>query len=354
MRLAAQAKGGFYPTPPTVSNIINTTLYARTDNVRKDESNNIHVLDPCCGEGDALADVIKTSKNRYSRYERHNLITYGVETNKDRAEVAETKLDNVLNASIFNTSIANNSFQLLFLNPPYDMEAGQDRVEVQFLQHCTRYLAPYGTLVYIVPRNVVPHAANFLATHYSSVKIAEFPRPELERFDQVVVVATKKSYAMMMSDVLAQLIVPRHDLHSLDSSTTSGWYYTLFPTNTEKMLFTQRVIDPQVAAAEARERGIWANEEFTMKMWPPELQHTRPLMPLRQGHLAMLIAAGFLNNMEIETDEGPILVKGRATKKMKVAQEDEKQVVEREQLTTKVTTLNLKTGEFSELQTEAE
>ena len=352
MRLAAQAKGGFYPTPDTVAEMLGSTFYLTSGKTGKKLTANYHILDPCCGEGTALADVIAPAATRIAKYQGHNVLTYGVETNKDRAEVAATKLDRVLHASIFNTSIANNSFQMLYLNPPYDSEAGQDRVEIQFLEHCTRYLMSYGVLVYIVPRHIISRAAHFISTHYNQIKVIAFPKGEVERFDQVVLMAVKKSYAMHNPDDYNHLLSPTQPLENMNGDNLRRWFYQLYPEPTEKLLFTQRSFDPEVTAAEAREKGIWANAEFNLKMWPPEIQHTRPLMPLRQGHLAMLIAAGFLNNMEIQTDEGPILVKGRATKKLKVAKEDEKTLTEREQLTTKVTTLNLATGAFTELQPE--
>ena len=52
MRLAAQAKGGFYPKPPRVVDMIATFLQARFG-ARSERT--LRVLDPCCGAGEALA-----------------------------------------------------------------------------------------------------------------------------------------------------------------------------------------------------------------------------------------------------------------------------------------------------------
>ena len=51
MRLAAQAKGGFYPTPPRVVEMIASLMQDRS--IARGETT-LRILDPCCGAGDAL------------------------------------------------------------------------------------------------------------------------------------------------------------------------------------------------------------------------------------------------------------------------------------------------------------
>ena len=84
MRLAAQAKGGFYPTPDKVVDMIATLIdtprlsyYSRGKTVR--------ILDPCCGAGDAVAQLAE-SLNRPNTVP---IETFGVELHKDRAEEAQ-------------------------------------------------------------------------------------------------------------------------------------------------------------------------------------------------------------------------------------------------------------------------
>ncbi len=68
-------------------------------------------------------------------------------------------------------------------------------------------------------------------------------------------------------------------------------------------------------------------------------------MPLRRGHLALLIAAGLLNNVVLHHESQRILVKGRTHKVMIPIETDDKDTqVEREVLRTTVMTLDLTTG----------
>ena len=72
-------------------------------------------------------------------------------------------------------------------------------------------------------------------------------------------------------------------------------------------------------------------------------------MPLRRGHMAMLVAAGFLDNLVLEADGRRILVKGRTTKELVLAEETENTEVYRERLKTTVVALDLDDGEITDI-----
>jgi hypothetical protein len=77
----------------------------------------------------------------------------------------------------------------------------------------------------------------------------------------------------------------------------------------------------------------------------------RPLMPLRRGHLAVLIAAGFLNNILPEAAGRRVLVKGLTYKESVPVESDDPEVeIEREVLRTSVVALDLRTGRFEVIQ----
>ena len=341
MRLAGQAKGGYYPTPPRVVDYIRSLLMAPI-RYSRNRDQIVRLLDPCCGPGDALrqlADSIKRSMT---------VETYGVELQTERAQQAAEQLDHALASDLFRCSIANRTFNLLWLNPPYDHDREDKRVEHAFLTHCTRYLEPSGVLVYIIPRAQIATSARFLTTNYARVRAWAFPEPEIEQFNQVVVMGLRKEHprpdAGAMNDLLGSIdeLTPlRQDLEPV---------YDVGHSPPGAAMFTTRVIDFQKAVAEARARGLWTQEEITDAFWPPSDRSTRPLMPLRKGHLAMLVAAGFLDNLELETPESRVLVKGRTTKEMVLVEEGETHDVYREQLCTSVVTLDLDTGRIERIE----
>jgi hypothetical protein len=220
----------------------------------------------------------------------------------------------------------------------------------------SRALCPGGLLVFIVPQRRLALSARYLAGHYTRLACYRFPDPEFAGFGQVVMLAVKRDGAVgeaqwgtrieaWAAEPLPELppagsAEPLHDLPAL----TAG-----------PVLFASQFFDPEVAARQARESGLWASPTLAERLWPAEERPVRPLMPLRRGHLAVLIAAGFLNNILLEADgrrpdgrpSGRILVKGRTYKEMVPVESGDPDVeIEREVLRTSVVALDLRTGRF--------
>ncbi len=344
MRLEAQAKGGYYPTPDRVVDLIADLI--RTPNGHYYGTREIlRILDPCAGAGDAVARLAE----RLNGPNAVPVETYGVELHRERAVEAERRLDGTLASDLFATSIANGAFGLLYLNPPYDFDSGGDkRTEHAFLMHCTRYLAAEGLLVFIVPRRRLTVSARYLSTHYGRMQCWAFPDPEREVFDQVVLLGYRKKDPV--PDAPAEKRVLEWAFG--DPSPLGHRSYPKFTPATTPggdVLFATRTVDPVAAAEEARRSGLWANTEITDTLWPAKDTRTSPLMPLRKGHLAMLVAAGFLDNLVLESEERRILVKGRTGKEMELVEDTPQKEVHREKLVTTVVALDLDSGEIEDI-----
>ncbi|MYD17000.1 MAG: class I SAM-dependent methyltransferase [Chloroflexi bacterium] len=341
MRLGGQLKGGYYPTPPRVIDHVRSLLFAPI-RYGRNRDQIVRLLDPCCGPGDAVRQLAD-SMNRHVTVE-----TYGVELHAERALEAVEHLDHALSSDLFRCSIANRTFNLLWLNPPYDWDRDDKRVEQAFLTHCSRYLEPDGVLVYIIPRNQLPTSARFLTTNYRRVRAWSFPEPEVEAFDQAVVLGVRKPQPGPDARAMRDLVASIDDLAPLNRELAPEYDVTM--SQPGPVMFTTRVIDFAKAVAEARKRGLWTQDEITEAFWPPTDATARPLMPLRKGHLAMLVAAGFLDNLELETPESRVLVKGKTKKEMVLVEEGETHDVYREQLRTSVVTLDLDSGRIERIE----
>ena len=253
MRLAAQAKGGFYPTPPRVVDLIAGLIRVPAGYYHRNRES-VRILDPCCGAGEALAQLAQ----RLGGANSLPIETYGVELHRDRAEEAGGLLDRALAANLFQTSIANEAFGLAFVNPPYDWDQEDKRVEHAFLTACTRYLADGGLLAFIVPRHRLAVSARFLASHYGRMRCWAFPDPEREVFDQVVLCGYRK--ADPSYDAYAEEQV-REWAEGEPERMASYPYppYSAPATPMGDILFTTRTVDPVAAAAEARRSGLWTS-----------------------------------------------------------------------------------------------
>ena len=131
----------------------------------------------------------------------------------------------------------------------------------------------------------------------------------------------------------------------------NGYPTHYIPSNfAHELLFANRVIDPVESARLARTSGLWTSPLMQDALWPPQARRTRPLMPLRRGHMAMFIAAGLVDNISLEGDDGRrIIVKGRVDKDLVLVENEENSQTYRERMTTSVISLDLDTGEFDKI-----
>jgi hypothetical protein len=140
------------------------------------------------------------------------------------------------------------------------------------------------------------------------------------------------------------------ELPELPEPGVVGPLVDLNPLSSGPVTFASQFVEPEEAAAEARQRGLWANPALVERLWPAEERTVRPLMPLRRGHLAVMVAAGFLNNIVLDDGARRVLVKGRVAKVSRSVESADPDVeVEREFLRTSVVMLDLQTGVFEQI-----
>lgn len=195
MRHEARIKLGYYPTPLTVVERVRSFLSF--------PERNVNILDPCCGEGRALKNLVEGASTT----------TYGIELDDYRAERAKAMLDNVLKGSYEDARVTNNAFSCLFLNPPYDWESGGmpeegsgDRKEKTFLRGTVKYIQPNDVLVYIVPQKRVSNdIANLLPYRFDDFNYYRFPDEEYERFGEIVMFWAKKPEGYIDGESLERL-----------------------------------------------------------------------------------------------------------------------------------------------------
>lgn len=329
-RLASIATAGFYPTPERIYEWL-------TNHIAPSETRG-RLLDPCCGEGLAahhLADA-------------WNLDAYGIEIDSERAKASANRLHRVLNLDCAAARISANAFQVLFLNPPYSPDEGEaKRMEYRFLRDTGKWLQPRGTLIYIIPQyRLDARMARHLATYYRELTAYRFPDPEYDDFSQMMVFGIARQEPIFEENAALQLLQQcRGQLSILPQHGTER--YDIPPPLETKFYFRGNQIDPDEALSEALRIGIWHSPEWKSWLEPiNDLDALQPLMPLKKGHLAMLIAAGLLQNLVLERDDEVLLIKGRTYKvSEEVEGDDESEEVTRDRFVTEIVAVNLQSGE---------
>ena len=334
-RLAAIAKALYYPTSEDVTARILRTVTVRAPGGR--------ILDVCAGEGHAVATLASA----------WGLQAYGVELDAVRAQVARARMHQCLRGSYNQLHASKGSFHALFCNPPYDV--GQDgagnsvRLEVLFLQAATDYLANDGLLVLVIPRAIL-HNEKFkslMRSRYFAARAFDYPLPERNLFDQVVVLARRQQHGYAREIATDDLTVIGDDTYILGGKPVS------VERASDLTSFYLAGRNPYAIAPSWQSdapSGVYATSTWDALVGHAGNKVDRPLMPPRPGHQAMLLAAGALNGAEIR---GRYLIKGSSEKVVDTVVEegdkkegDEGAIVERERVVSRLAVLDLHTGEF--------
>ena len=334
MRLEAQAKAGFYPTPPKVVDVIKTWIGEKTTGPRR-------LLDPCCGMGEPAAQIAAAA----------GCDAYGVEINTERAQLAKRILTKVVTGDLFSVRARPGAFSILYLNPPYDFDAEDGRTELSFLKHTLPYLAPKGLLLFVVPqKRITTRIARVLSAYFEDLKVRKFPADEFEAFGQIVIAGVKKARAEINGEVLASLSqIPAVDLPEMHRKEFS----LRIPAVGRDFFIRSSEFGPDELSEELKASTLW--KELALGLIEEEDQTRpaiQPLMPPRKAHLAMLIAAGLINNQILEANGRSLLIKGTAKKVIdRFEEETEKgiKITEREKIVTQINAFDLKTGDYLQI-----
>ncbi len=334
MRLEAQAKAGFYPTPAEVVEIIQTWIGEKGPSLRR-------LLDPCCGTGEPAARVAGTA----------GCEAYGIEINTERARVAKKRLNKVVAGDLFSVRARPGAFSILYLNPPYDFDVDDGRAELSFLKHTVPYLTPGGLLLFLLPQaRITTRIARVLAAYFRDLRIRKFPAEEFQAFGQIVIAGTKKAHAEIDNELFVNLTqIPTGELPEMRRKEFS---FTI-PAVGKDFFIRSSEFGPEELAEEIKTSSLWREPALGLVREEGQVRAAiQPLMPPRKAHLAMLIAAGLINNQILEANGRRLLIKGTAKKVIDRSEEETEngiKITERERIVTQINAFDLNTGEYLQI-----
>ena len=334
MRLEAQAKAGFYPTPATVVDIIKTWIGERMPGPRR-------LLDPCCGTGEPAAQIAAAA----------GCEAYGVEINTDRAKTAKNLLSKVVAGNLFSVRARPASFSILYLNPPYDFDAEDGRTELSFLKHTLPYLTTRGLLLFVLPqKRITTRIARVLSAYFEDLKVRKFLADEFQAFGQIVIVGLKKARAEINGDVLAGLT----QIHFMDLPGMHRKEFSFTVPAVDKDFFIRSSeFGPGELTEELKTSPLWKEPALGLIAEEEQIRPAiQPLMPPRKAHLAMLIAAGLINNQILEANGRRLLIKGTAKKVIDRFEEETERgikITERERIVTQINAFDLNTSKYLQI-----
>jgi Uncharacterised methyltransferase family (DUF6094) len=303
-------KAGYFPTDePTLERVLSGL---------SPSSGSMCILDPCAGEGVAIAEAAHALG-------REQVKAFAVEYDAERAAHARTLVDRCLHADVMDTLISRQSFGLLWLNPPYgDLTRGVDgnvgypshgrpRLEKLFYQRTFPLLQYDGVLVLIIPFYVLDaEFVGWLTRHFVDLRIY---RAVDTQFKQVVIFGKRSRQRDQVSDDVKAtrglfLQIGQGDIEA--EELPSGWPflpYTVPACSTEPEHFYRVTLDPvQFADEVQRLQGLWPAIETHLGATQHSLRP--PARALSHWHLALALAAGAISGVVTSRTGRVLAVRG--------------------------------------------
>lgn len=320
-QIGNKIKAGFVATPPRQGEYLRSLLTFEGEAA---------ALDPTCGEGLILKQLTEARDER-----DFTIHTYGVELDKRRAELAKDAIQTVVQAPIESMIISNDAFSLLMLNPPYDntmLGIGEDkteRKEYTELVRGTRYLAPGGIMIYIIPsyRYTDKKIARFLASHFEDIAVTRFTDEDYPDFRQSIFIGKKKKadykelnerlfeflQQMDSEDFVEKHVSPLNALLLTEQLWNVPAGVSEVPT-----FYTRMQNKSEFITAIRQNKGF---DAFIQRTKTKQLEiGGEPLLPISQGQMALLLASGAVNGV-IGTGDNLHIIQGMEIVTKEVTQE---------------------------------
>ena len=314
-------KNGYFPTDEVTLERILGALDIDGEQLR--------ILDPCCGEGTALAEA-----KRHLEACGAGVTALGVEFDQERAWHAKRLLDTVMHTDVQDAFVAARSIGLLFLNPPYGHSVADnartgdgkrtDRLEMQFLRRTLSWIQPGGILALIVPHYVFDEEmANLIARNFT--RVSHWMAPET-RFKQCVVLGVKRRSSSANARLGEQLVAM--GAGTLPPVLPEQWSMEPYqvPGATDETSFAFNAIrlnGPELASELDRMAASTLWPQFGLHFQTAEAPSRRPLRDLSDWHLALALAAGQIGGFVTSRLGRTLLIKGATYKDKKVTTEVE-------------------------------
>ena len=327
-------KNGYFPTDEETIARVLAALVPGTDK-------SLRLLDPCCGEGAALAEV-----HHHLDTLGGSVTSFGIEYNEERAWHSKQLLTRCIHADVNDCKVSLRAFSLLWLNPPYgdlvgdsersmiNRSGGRKRLEKEFFQRCIHMLQPGGILVLIVPYPVLDEELSIWISKYCR-EVSVHAAPE-QQFRQAVILGIKRARATEPEKkVVLTLMQAGKNLYcNSDGQWEEGfnvhcqlpevWNRTPYevPASTggdEVEFSTVRLDVKQLEAEVTASPVLWGRFDTLFRTRTDN--RLQPLRKLSDWHLALMLAAGQVAGVVTGISGRVLLVKGDTFKTKSIRQE---------------------------------
>jgi len=305
-------KNGYFPTDAdTMSRILSSLSVPKTGQLR--------ILDPCAGEGTALAEC----KHHFGN---NRVEAFAVEYDKERAWHAKQILDRCIHGDIQDCVLGQRQYGLLWLNPPYgDLVSdkgstgdrfggkGRKRLEKLFYHLTVSTLQFDGVMVLIIPQySLDKEMVGWITTHFHRIEVYKAPE---QKFKQVVLFGVRRRTKEARNDTsdakerLLSIVGGEVELDILPEIWSSEPYVVPASLGGDVKFNYMKLDTAQLADEIQRNPCLW--NQFELKFRSVALETSRrPLRKMSDWHLALALASGQVSGLVQSKDGQQFLIKG--------------------------------------------
>jgi SAM-dependent methyltransferase len=285
--LEGKVKLGYFPLPLVEAERIRRFL--------RFPATGCATLDPCIGDGQAFATIASDDK----------AVRYGIELDAYRADQARATVHELIYGSAFDVHCPVESMSLLYLNPPYDFECGQDhnrRMEQVFLEQLYRWLKPGGVLVFVLPGQRLRACDRVLAAQFKDKKVYRLSAPDSAKYGQVVLFGVRRprrerdrlrdSELIRACNLIGEMSRVWKDLRVLPDEPDD--VYAIPETGPVKLVYRGLPLDD---IEDLLTKSAAYRQASPILFGLVNRAAGRPLTPLHAGHLALLAVGSGLDGI---------------------------------------------------------
>lgn len=243
----------------------------------------------------------------------HEVVTYAL------ANISLTDdVDRYIKGGMVGSRISNNTFDILYLDPPFDLELKQnhigvadDKEEKIYLKNHTKLLRNEGILIYTIPFNRLSlDLIYILSKNFKNVKVLKRVNNITEK--SVIIIANKKnpSDSLSIDEELYNYLINVEYANLKSVYDLEDNVYELANGNIkEPDLFRGSSIDLDSLKKFMQTDGL--DEAFLKESKESNIKETRPLLPFNIGQIGLILTSGCLDGKIEETKGHYHAIKGR-------------------------------------------
>ena len=248
-----------------------------------------------------------------------NTTTYGLDVEENGVREAKSRMDKVAYGVLKGSTISNNAFDMVFLNPQPSIVSeykvnGSLRMsnEEYILANSLRYTKLGGLLVYSIPFGFLsPTVRLFLAKNYDYITVFKNATSDLRKAAKYVTIMGIKTDTFSYSDKFDTLMNLRYS--SLPEEPE--YEYPLDLLETEINFFRGSELDEEELDHILLTDGL-VEEFYASVANSYEPEDKAPLLPFNIGQIGLILSSGSLDGIVEENGNVKHLIKGMTIKEI--------------------------------------